>query len=80
MDELSGAADVESGNPVEVELSAEESVGKGIAPVKREYQRRPTPRCSSNGDANATSSVVKEKKSKRQLKRERQQVFLFRIC
>ncbi|KAL8543190.1 hypothetical protein ACS0TY_003916 [Phlomoides rotata] len=60
--------------------SAEELVAKSIAPVKREYLRPPPVR---NGDNKAEEKVVsndgpsapilKEKKSKRQLKRERRE-------
>lgn len=60
----------------------EELVAKAIAPVKREFLRPPPIRPCSN-DANDVgsgarsappSSLLKEKKSKRQLKRERLQV------
>lgn len=70
--------------PMEVELTTEELIAKAIAPLKKEYLTRPTPRCSSsngngNGDvgpssnARPTSNVAKEKKSKRQWKRDRLQ-------
>lgn len=55
----------------------EELVAKAIAPVKAEFLRPPPSRSRSDGadEKNSVSSnVVKEKKSKRQLKRERQQV------
>lgn len=64
----------------------EDLVAKAIAPVKVEYLRPPPSRSHSTpeaGDAvdeyvnekkTAPSNVVKEKKSRRQLKRERQQV------
>jgi len=71
----------------------EELVAKAIAPVKREYFRPPPERSSekksdsvsqsdgnqANDDAksDASESIVKEKKSKRQLKRERREVVLF---
>lgn len=62
----------------------EELVARSIAPVKREFLRPPPVRpCSSvnhddaisdTKDKSAQSAVDKEKKSKRQLKRERRQV------
>ncbi|XP_023554076.1 tRNA-dihydrouridine(47) synthase [NAD(P)(+)]-like [Cucurbita pepo subsp. pepo] len=68
------------------QLTPEELVAKAIAPVKREYLRPPPVRSSGNnvkdaastgkndGDNKAApSSLVKEKKSKRQMKRERRQ-------
>ncbi|CAM8899073.1 unnamed protein product [Rhodiola kirilowii] len=61
-------------------LTPEEMVAKAIAPVKREFLRPPPPRDSrteTNDDAaeanGGASKLVKEKKSKRQFKRERQQ-------
>ncbi|KAB1207463.1 tRNA-dihydrouridine(47) synthase [NAD(P)(+)]-like [Morella rubra] len=57
----------------------EELVAKAIAPVKKEFLRYPPPRtCSSTNHENHTVSetkvvALKEKKSKRQLKRERRQ-------
>lgn len=71
------------------QLTPEELVAKAIAPVKPHYLRPPPVRSSScnnakdaapstakNDDADKAppSSLVKEKKSKRQLKRERRQV------
>ena len=69
------------------QLTPEELVAKAIAPVKREYLRPPPVRSSGNNvkdaastgkndgdDKAAPSSLVKEKKSKRQMKRERRQV------
>lgn len=65
----------------------EELVAKAIAPVKRDYLCPPPLRPSSSNDdkekdflsdkknRDSTHIVVKEKKSKRQLKRERQKVF-----
>lgn len=71
-----------------VERTPEELVAKSIAPVKKQFLRPPPvrPCCPKNhndevSDGNAKpaqSNVVKEKKSKRQLKRERRQV-IFRI-
>lgn len=66
----------------------EELVAKAIAPVKRDYLRPPPARPSSKDDrdkekgllSDKKNPVVKEKKSKRQLKRERQQVLLSMIC
>ncbi|KAL2490609.1 tRNA-dihydrouridine(47) synthase [NAD(P)(+)]-like [Abeliophyllum distichum] len=69
------------------QLSSEELVAKAIAPVKREFLRPPPVRPSNNntntdrkttdGDDAVSESkpapILKEKKSKRQLKRERRQ-------
>lgn len=65
------------------QLTAEELVVKSIAPVKREFLFPPPARPYANNTANdavterkggdAPSALAKEKKSKRQLKRERQQ-------
>lgn len=71
-------------------LTPDELVAKAIAPVKRQYLRPPPLRSSSNNNVKdaastdknndrdingaAPSTLVKEKKSKRQLKRERRQV------
>ena len=63
----------------------EELVARAIAPVKREFLRPPPVRPVSNNQedgavsepkekASQSGGVVKEKKSKRQLKRERRQV------
>lgn len=63
----------------------EELVGRAIAPIKREFLRPPPPSRTTQNDAasdanssanakQSQSSLVKEKKSKRQLKRERLQV------
>ncbi|XP_043709605.1 tRNA-dihydrouridine(47) synthase [NAD(P)(+)]-like isoform X3 [Telopea speciosissima] len=69
-------------NTEEVHLTQEELVAKAIAPVKREYLRPRPVRPSSNGaidvrvseQKSISSNVVTEnKKSKRQLKRERRQ-------
>lgn len=69
----------------------EELVARAIAPVKREFLRPPPVRPSSSPSTNtnddvsdekdkpAQSAVDKEKKSKRQLKRERRQVFIFPV-
>ena len=60
-----------------VEKTPEELVAKAIAPVKREFLRPPPVRPSNDvvSDSKSTpSTLVKEKKSKRQLKRERRQV------
>ncbi|XP_059647559.1 tRNA-dihydrouridine(47) synthase [NAD(P)(+)]-like [Cornus florida] len=62
------------------QLTPEELVAKSIAPVKREFLR-PPPTRPCNNDSNdvvsdakpASSNILKEKKSKRQLKRERRQ-------
>ncbi|KAF7127949.1 hypothetical protein RHSIM_Rhsim11G0184600 [Rhododendron simsii] len=65
------------------EKTPEELIAKAIAPVKREFLRPPPIRpCSNSNDTNdaasgtksaPSSSLLKEKKSKRQLKRERLQ-------
>ncbi|GKV24083.1 hypothetical protein SLEP1_g33739 [Rubroshorea leprosula] len=58
----------------------EELVARAIAPIKREFLRPPPSRTTQNNassDADSKpsqSSLVKDKKSKRQLKRERRQV------
>lgn len=67
----------------------EELVAKGIVPVKRQYLRPPPSRPSTNNNNNNNSTVgvqnddaaeaksapiLKDKKSKRQIKRERRQV------
>lgn len=62
--------------------SAEELVAKSIAPVKREYLRPPPVRSGDikaeekvvQNDGPAAAPILKEKKSKRQLKRERREV------
>lgn len=66
------------------EKTSEELIAKAIAPVKREFLRPPPIRpCSNSNETNDAgsgtksapySSLLKEKKSKRQLKRERLQV------
>uniref|UniRef100_A0A2P2L4K8 tRNA-dihydrouridine(47) synthase [NAD(P)(+)] n=1 Tax=Rhizophora mucronata TaxID=61149 RepID=A0A2P2L4K8_RHIMU len=70
--------------------TAEELVAKCIAPVKREFLLPPPSRIIQNdaavsdSDANAKTSqssvVPKEKKSKRQLKRERRQKSALHLC
>ncbi|XP_010263932.1 PREDICTED: tRNA-dihydrouridine(47) synthase [NAD(P)(+)]-like [Nelumbo nucifera] len=71
-----------SSNGSEVHLKPEELVAKAIAPVKREFLRPPPLRPCSNDAVNGEpvvnkkvvpSNVVTGKKSRRQLKRERQQ-------
>lgn len=64
-----------------VQQTPEQLVAKAIAPVKREFLRpHPLRPCSGDGKTDVShskdihSSVLKEKKSKRQLKRERRQV------
>ncbi|RZC14382.1 tRNA-dihydrouridine(47) synthase [NAD(P)(+)]-like isoform C [Glycine soja] len=61
-----------------VEQSPEQLVARAIAPVKKDFLRPPPVRSSSPNDGvsipndnNKTSVLAKEKKSKRQLKRER---------
>ena len=66
------------------ELTTEELVAKSIAPIKKHFLRPPPLRASSNDAVSQTtanaapapsqSTFVKDKKSKRQLKRERRQV------
>ena len=76
--------------PNESQLTPEQLVAKSIAPVNKHYLRPPPPRPSSNDTVSQTttnaapapspsplhsqSALLKEKKSKRQLKRERHQV------
>lgn len=68
----------------------EELVAKAIAPVKREYLRPPPSRPCNNNDSTVgvqnddaaeakNTPILKDKKSKRQIKRERRQV-IFIIC
>ncbi|KAL3515087.1 hypothetical protein ACH5RR_021989 [Cinchona calisaya] len=64
--------------PAPAQLSPEELVAKAIAPVKKEFLRPPPIRPSTtqpDDDVSEakSSSLIKEKKSKRQLKRERRQ-------
>lgn len=75
--------EVSNGAAAAAEKTPEELVAKSIAPVKKQFLRPPPvrPCCPKNhndevSDGNAKpaqSNVVKEKKSKRQLKRERRQ-------
>lgn len=90
VDDAAAAAEVaEEDQSKPVYPSPEELVAKAIAPVKRDFLRPPPVRASSSsnnasrvggGDVGSSwkslpaKSVVQEKKSKRQLKRERQQV------
>lgn len=87
MDELeSGLVEepVVSASSPATQQTPEELVARSIAPVKRNFLRPPPVRpCSSANrdgavsetkDKPAQSAVDKEKKSKRQLKRERRQV------
>lgn len=80
----SNAAD---GGVSEEFLTPEELVAKSKAPVKREYLRPPPSRPSTNNNNNTTVGVenddaaeakraplLKDKKSKRQIKRERREV------
>lgn len=71
---------VEEAKAIErAEKTPEELVAKAIAPVKREFLRPPPLRPCNDvaSDSKSTpSTFVKEKKSKRQLKRERRQVLL----
>ncbi|XP_027353940.1 tRNA-dihydrouridine(47) synthase [NAD(P)(+)]-like isoform X2 [Abrus precatorius] len=68
----------ESGKGV-AEQTPEQMVARAIAPVKKDFLRPPPVRASSPNDDvsipndNKTSVLAKEKKSKRQLKRERRQ-------
>ncbi|KAJ4716658.1 tRNA-dihydrouridine(47) synthase [NAD(P)(+)] [Melia azedarach] len=69
-----------SGVPVQ-NLTPEELVAKAIAPVKKQFLRLPLTRTTQNDTVTApdynsskpSSTLVKDKKSKRQLKRERRQ-------
>lgn len=64
------------------ERTPEELVAKAMAPVKKEFLRPPPIRSSTSQPDDAatqtepksSASLIKEKKSKRQLKRERRQV------
>ncbi|KAF2321544.1 hypothetical protein GH714_000364 [Hevea brasiliensis] len=75
-------------NPNGTHRTPEELVAKAIAPVKREFLRPPPSRTNqrdtavSDADAKASKSsvVAKEKKSKRQLKRERRQKSALHLC
>ncbi|XP_021628564.1 tRNA-dihydrouridine(47) synthase [NAD(P)(+)]-like isoform X2 [Manihot esculenta] len=75
-------------NPNVTHRTPEELVAKAIAPVKREFLSPPPSRTNQNdtdvSDANAKASqssvVAKEKKSKRQLKRERRQKSALHLC
>ncbi|KAI3422930.1 tRNA-dihydrouridine(47) synthase [NAD(P)(+)] [Psidium guajava] len=76
------AGDAPASNANGAHRTPEELVAKAIAPVKSEFLRPPPVRPSSSGQSEAApeakagapqSGLVKEKKSKRQLKRERQQ-------
>ncbi|PIA27916.1 hypothetical protein AQUCO_07400033v1 [Aquilegia coerulea] len=62
---------------VRIQLTTEELIAKSIAPVKTQYLRPPPPRSKDGGEGidkkSVSSNLIKEKKSKRQLKRERQQ-------
>lgn len=74
---------VDSHSQSHSELTTEELVAKSIAPIKKHFLRPPPLRASSNDAVSQTtanaapapsqSSFVKDKKSKRQLKRERRQ-------
>ncbi|KAL2346076.1 hypothetical protein Fmac_000076 [Flemingia macrophylla] len=73
-------AERDQGASVVAEQTPEQLVARAIAPVKKDFLRPPPVRDSSPNDAvsvpndNTTTSVLaKEKKSKRQLKRERRQ-------
>lgn len=77
------AGDAPSSNANGAHRTPEELIAKAIAPVKGEFLRPPPVRPYSSGQSDAApearggapqSGLVKEKKSKRQLKRERQQV------
>ncbi|XP_065867721.1 tRNA-dihydrouridine(47) synthase [NAD(P)(+)]-like isoform X2 [Euphorbia lathyris] len=61
--------------------TVDELVAKAIAPVKAEFLRPPPSRTNQNDTAVSDSSVIaKEKKSKRQLKRERRQSSALHLC
>ncbi|RDX71542.1 tRNA-dihydrouridine(47) synthase [NAD(P)(+)]-like protein, partial [Mucuna pruriens] len=69
----------DEGSSVVVEQTPEQLVARAIAPVKKDFLRPPPVRASSPNDDvsipndTKTSVLAKEKKSKRQLKRERRQ-------
>ncbi|TKY75454.1 tRNA-dihydrouridine(47) synthase of NAD(P)(+) [Spatholobus suberectus] len=69
----------DQGGSVVAEQTPEQLVARAIAPVKKDFLRPPPARDSSPNDDvsvpndNKTSALAKEKKSKRQLKRERRQ-------
>ncbi|KAK7351897.1 hypothetical protein VNO77_11657 [Canavalia gladiata] len=69
----------EQGGSGVAQQTAEQLVARAIAPVKKDFLRPPPVRASSPNDDvsipndNNKTSVLKEKKSKRQLKRERRQ-------
>ncbi|KAI3446213.1 hypothetical protein Pfo_002878 [Paulownia fortunei] len=79
------ATEAPASAPVQPQPSAEELVAKAIAPVKRDFLRPPPVRTCDRSDNNkaddkataqndgVSSPIIKEKKSKRQLKRERRQ-------
>ncbi|KAI6677634.1 hypothetical protein NL676_038430 [Syzygium grande] len=76
------AGDAPSSNASGAHRTPEELIAKAIAPVKGEFLRPPPVRPYSSGQSDVApearggapqSGLVKEKKSKRQLKRERQQ-------
>lgn len=86
MDDLEAQLSENQNDSTAAEKKPEELVAKAIAPVKREFLRPPPIRpCSNNRDdavseANAEppqSGVLKDKKSKRQLKRERREVHIY---
>lgn len=71
-----------------MQLSTEELISKSIAPVKKEFLRPPpTSRSTTsdskddyaNSEAPRSSGMIQEKKSKRQLKRERHEVLFLSL-
>lgn len=68
--------DVDGTSPISAQLSPEELVAKAIAPVKKEFLCPPPVRADSTSAPSheqKSAPLLKEKKSKRQLKRERRQ-------
>ncbi|CAI9104655.1 OLC1v1003379C2 [Oldenlandia corymbosa var. corymbosa] len=60
--------------PIPAQLTSEELVAKAIAPVKKEFLCPPPTRNDADTELPPqTAALIKEKKSKRQLKRERRQ-------
>lgn len=82
-DTLNSSQDVDGTSTIPACLTPEELVAKAIAPVKKEFLCPPPVRADSTSASNQNEGVhehksaplLKEKKSKRQLKRERRQVF-----
>lgn len=81
MDADGGEEDSRHGSSAATHQTADELIARCIAPVKTEFLRPPPDRTSSQNDdvsipKDKAPVLAKEKKSKRQLKRERRQVLL----